>query len=195
REAIAQTGGVQGQGQARRWPTFQGPFQQGCEAGGDIELPTLDARLGLLGLVELLEARPDGGEVPAQDGNQGIDDTVEATSPGHDQAEAVEGQDDRLGPTEVPGEGGDDLVAPGVDWMAARHGGALRNQGCWFHTGFPREPHASPKDCPPFQLRKTPPSEPGEREGRGGGRVRPKRCRGRCGESSADPNPAPLRND
>ncbi len=117
----AQAGGIQGQGQPLRRPAFEHPGQQRGEAGGDIELLTSGPRLGRGGLGELLEPPAEGVESDGHEGEQGGDDTVEAAPLGEDHAEAVQGQDGGLGPTEV-GEGVADLLGPGIEWSAAWHG-------------------------------------------------------------------------
>ena len=162
-----QAGGIQGQGQPLGRPTFEHPGQQRREAGSDIEFLTLGARLGGGGLVELLEPRAEGVEADAQQGDQGGDDTVEAAPLGEDHAEAVQGQDGGLGPTE---RGRRRRLARSRRRVVVRRGmGGPPVNTVVPITSCPRGENLMPRQLlTSYRVRKTPPSEGGP-GGRGGG--------------------------
>src|SRR5262249_34945675 len=129
-------------------PALENPGQQRGEAGGDLELVAVPARLGLGRLVEFLESGAEGVEPDVQQGDQGGDDAVEPAPLSQDHAEAVKGQDGELRPREL-GKSGGGLSGPLVQRRMARQERFLLDEGRWCPTRTRRKPHARPTGDPP----------------------------------------------
>jgi hypothetical protein len=143
-EAVAQVGGVDGQGQAAVAEAGGGPPQQRPEAGGVGEGVVAAARAGR-GPVELAEALADGVEGGAQGEGEPEHDGVEQGGLRQGDAVAGQGQPGAACRRQV-GEEGSDTLLPVVECLGVGHGNTPRPKSlCNFNLRMSHAPRYLPR--------------------------------------------------